>query len=88
MRWKENLERIMNEDYPREALESISWNEGLIVLVFEEKMKTEVRAIKNYYSQIVGNKAKEEKKKNKCMYLTFDSIYGLNVKRLYKLIVL
>jgi len=36
----------INEEYPKEALESISWNEGLINLVSEEEVKVAVRAMK------------------------------------------
>lgn len=32
-RWNEYFERLLNKDYPREVLESISWNKGLIGLV-------------------------------------------------------
>jgi len=41
-RWKEYFETLLNEEYPKEALESISWNEGLIGLISEEKVKATV----------------------------------------------
>ena len=36
----------MNEEYPKESLESVSWNEGLIDLVGEEEVKIAVKAMK------------------------------------------
>jgi len=38
-RWKEYFERLVNEEYPKEDLESISWNEELIGLVSVEKVR-------------------------------------------------
>ena len=45
-RWKEYFEKLLNEEYPKEALESMSWNEGLIGLVGEEEVRDAVRAMK------------------------------------------
>jgi len=45
-KWKEYFEKLLNEENPKEALESISCNKGLIGLVSEEKVKAAVRAIK------------------------------------------
>ncbi|KAL4107958.1 hypothetical protein QTP88_018227 [Uroleucon formosanum] len=35
--WKEYFESLVNEEYPKESLENVSWNEGLIDLVGEEE---------------------------------------------------
>jgi len=45
-RWKEYFEKLLNEEYPKEVLESMSWNEGLIGLVGEEEVRDAVKAMK------------------------------------------
>jgi len=50
-RGKEYFKRLLNGKYPREALESISWNERLVGLVGEE-VKAAVRAMKK--KKVVG----------------------------------
>jgi hypothetical protein len=46
-RRKEYFERLLNENYPKKVLESISWNEGMIGLVSEEEVKFVVKTMKN-----------------------------------------
>jgi len=46
-RWKEYVERLLNKEYPKEALESTSCNEELIGLVSKKEAKTAVTAMKN-----------------------------------------
>ncbi|KAL4126175.1 hypothetical protein QTP88_010401 [Uroleucon formosanum] len=46
------FESVLNEEYPKESLESVSWNEGLIGLVGEEEVKIAVKAIKK--KKVVG----------------------------------
>jgi len=45
-RWNKYFKTSLNKDYPREAVENISWNEVFIGLVSEKKVKSVLRAMK------------------------------------------
>jgi len=45
-RWREYFERLLNEEYPKQTLECISRNKGLISIVSGEEKKAAVRLMK------------------------------------------
>ena len=46
-RWKEYFEGLLNEEFPREAIDRVEWNLGMVDLIREEEVWSAVRKMKN-----------------------------------------
>ena len=46
-RWKDYFEGLLNEEFPREAIDRVEWNLGMVDLIREEEVWSAVRKMKN-----------------------------------------
>jgi hypothetical protein len=46
-RWKQYFEGSLNDELPREAIDRVEWNLGMVDLIREEEVWNAVRKIKN-----------------------------------------
>ena len=45
-RWKDYFEGLLNEEFPREAIDRVEWNLGMVDLISEEEVWSAVRKMK------------------------------------------
>lgn len=60
--WKEYFEKLLNEEYLKEAVEDTSWNENLIDLINEKEVWEAVRLMKNYKSGSTNGSVKDTRR--------------------------
>lgn len=46
-RWKDYFEGLLNEEFPREAIDRVEWNLGMVDLIREEKVWNVVTKMNN-----------------------------------------
>lgn len=48
---KKYLEGFLNKEFPKEAIDQVKWNSGVVDLIKEEEMRSVVKKMKNRKSQ-------------------------------------